>query len=81
MKALLLSALLALSPLAAVAGMTSGEIHISLTILPSCQVNAAHSGTSVICANRSMSPPHISETVLASAPGIKVDSTLVTVEW
>lgn len=81
MKALLLSALLALSPLVAVAGMTSGDINISLTILPTCQVNAAHSGTSVTCASRAMSPPHISETLLASVPGIRVDSKLVTVEW
>lgn len=81
MKALLLSALLALSPLFAVAGMVSGDINISLTILPTCQVNSAHTGTSVTCANRAMMQPHISEMMLASVPGISIDSRLVTVEW
>jgi len=81
MKALLLSALLALSPLVAVAGMTSGEIHISLTILPSCKIDAAHSGTSVTCASRTMMQPHISEMMLTAVPGIRLDSKLVTVEW
>lgn len=81
MKALLLSALLALSPLVAVAGITSGDINISLTILPTCQVNAVDAKTSVICAGRKMSQPHISETILASVPGISMNSRLVTVEW
>ncbi|MEE8730498.1 MAG: hypothetical protein SOI28_15445 [Rahnella inusitata] len=81
MKALLLSVLLTLSPLVADAGMTSGDINISLTILPTCQVNAAHTGTSVTCASRTMSLPHISEKLLTSVPGISVGSKLVTVEW
>ncbi|AVF35806.1 hypothetical protein [Rahnella sikkimica] len=81
MKVLLLSVLLALSPLVAVAGMTSGDIHISLTILPTCKVDVAHSGTSVTCASRTMMQPHISEMTLASVPGIRTDSRLVTVEW
>jgi hypothetical protein len=81
MKALLLSVLLAVSPLFAVAGMVSGNINVSLTILPSCKVDAAHSGTSVICASRTMMQPHISEMMLTAVPGISIDSKLVTVEW
>ncbi|CAM3707927.1 hypothetical protein [Rahnella] len=81
MKALLLSALLALSPLFAVAGMVGGQIGVSLTILPSCKIDAAHSGTSVTCASRTMMQPHISEMMLTAVPGISMDSKLVTVEW
>ncbi|RJT36036.1 hypothetical protein [Rahnella woolbedingensis] len=81
MKALLLSVLLAVSPLFAVAGMVGGDINVSLTILPSCKVDAAHSGTSVTCANRTMMQPHISEMMLTAVPGISLDSKLVTVEW
>ncbi|MBU9854312.1 hypothetical protein [Rahnella bonaserana] len=81
MKALLLSGLLAMSPLFAVAGMVSGDINVSLTILPSCKIEAAHSGTSVTCASRTMMQPHISEMMLTAVPGISIDSKLVTVEW
>ncbi|WP_421595239.1 hypothetical protein [Rahnella sp. PD4] len=81
MKALLLSVLLALSPLFAVAGMTGGQIGVSLTIMPSCKINAARTHTSVICASRTMMQPHISEKMLTAVPGISPGSKLVTVEW
>ncbi len=81
MKYLLLSALIALSPLAATAGMTSGEINISLTILPTCEINVAGGHASVSCAGQSYSQPRISESQLTEVPGISVGSKLVTVEW
>ena len=81
MKQLLLSALIILSPLPAMAGMSSGEINISITILPTCQVSVANSQPSVSCAQRSFGQPRISESLLAAVPGITIGSKLVTIEW
>lgn len=81
MKHLLLSALIALSPLTAFAGTSSGEINISLTIMPTCSVNVTGDQPSVSCAQPSFSQPHISESLLADVPGVSVGSKLVTVEW
>lgn len=81
MKALLLSALLALIPLSAVAGMAGGQIGVSLTILPGCKIDAARTGTSVICASHTMMQPHICEIMINAVPGISIGSKLVTVEW
>lgn len=82
MKHLLLSALIALSPLtAAAAGSSSGEINISLTIMPTCAVSVTDNHPSVSCAQHSFSEPHISESQLAEVPGVSVGTKLVTVEW
>lgn len=81
MRQFLLSALIILSPLTAIAGMSSGEINISLTILPTCEVSIANARPSVSCAQRSFNQPHISESILDAVPGIAIGSKLVTVEW
>lgn len=81
MKHLLLSALIALSPLAASAGMSSGKIDINLTIMPICAVSVTDNQPSVSCAQHSFSQPRISESQLAEVPGIAVGAKLVTVEW
>jgi type 1 fimbria pilin len=80
-RKILLSTLIILSPIAAMAGMTSGEIHISLTILPTCEVSVANAQPSVSCAQRSFSQPRISESQLGAIPGISLGSKLVTIEW
>jgi len=81
MKQLLLSTLIILSPLTAMAGMSSGEITISITILPTCQVSVANAQPSVSCARHSFGQPRISESLLAAVPGIAIGSKLVTIEW
>jgi len=80
-KKILLSTLIILSPIAAMAGMTSGEIQISLTILPTCEVSVANAQPSVSCAQHSFGQPRISESQLEAIPGISLGSKLVTVEW
>lgn len=80
-RKILLSMLLVLSPVAAMAGMASGEINISLTILPTCQVSVANAQPSVSCAQHSFSQPRISESQLEAIPGISLGSKLVTIEW
>ncbi|TPG62159.1 hypothetical protein [Ewingella americana] len=81
MRHLLLSALIALSPLTAFAGTSSGEINISLTIMPTCAVSVTGNQPSVSCAQQSFSQPHISESRLPAVPGISVGTKRVTVEW
>lgn len=81
MKTLLLSALIALSPLTAAAGSSSGEINISLTIMPTCAVSVTDNQPSVSCAQQNYSQPHIRKSQLADVPGVSVGTQLVTVEW
>ena len=80
-RKILLSTLIILSPIAAMAGMTSGEIQVSLTILPTCEVSVANAQPSVSCAQQSFGQPRISESQLEAIPGVSVGSKLVTIEW
>ncbi|MFZ4833433.1 hypothetical protein [Rouxiella sp. Mn2063] len=84
MRNALLCALLALSPLSAIAGSTVGQIGVSLTILPSCRIDIADNNPAVSCAGNNQqhqNQPHISKVILKGAPGIAVDTSLITLEW
>jgi len=82
MRNALLCALLALSPLSAMAGSSVGQIGISLTILPTCQIDITHNNPAVSCGgNKLQNQPHISQVILKGTYGIAVDTSLITLEW
>lgn len=80
-RQILLSTLIILSPIAALAGMIGGEIQISLTIQPTCEISIANAKPAVNCIPGGLSQPRISESHLAAVPGIAVGAKLVTIEW
>jgi len=84
MRNALLCALLALSSLSAIAGSSIGQIGISLTILPTCRIDITDNNPTVYCGGnnqKNQNQPHISNVILKGAPGITVDTNLITLEW
>ncbi len=84
MRNALLCALLALSPLSAIAGSSVGQIGVSLTILPTCRIDVTDNSPAVSCGENNQNnqnQPHISKVILKGTPGIAVDTSLITLEW
>ncbi|MDR3433670.1 MAG: hypothetical protein P4L95_17495 [Rouxiella aceris] len=75
MRYAMLIALLLLSPLSALADSVSGQISVSLTILPGCKIEVLANHPRISCTKGALSQPHISQTLLAG------HSTLMTIEW
>ena len=75
MRYAMLGALLLLSPLSALADSVSGQISVSLTIVPGCKIVVLANHPQISCANGALSQPHISESLLAFS------TKLVTIEW
>ncbi|MDW5501294.1 hypothetical protein R6Y99_15995 [Pseudomonas lundensis] len=77
---LFLFSLLLCSPLV-YAGATSGQIGVSLTIIPKCSVHIDDSVPQVKCAGTADTQPKVTRSQLVTEGKSETHGELVTVEW